>query len=168
MKVSCLSFSLVEAEWKFYPLMQIYCCSVAQLCPTLCDPMDYSTPGLPVAHYLPKFAQVHVHCISGAIQLSHPLIPSSPSALSFSQHQGLFQWVGYSHQITKMLELQHQFFQWVFRVDFLRTDWFDLLAVQGTLKSLQHHSSKVSILQCSTFFTVQFSHLYLTTRTTIL
>ena len=57
MKVSCLSFSLVEAEWKFYPLMQIYCCSVAQLCPTLCDPMDYSTPGLPVAHYLPKFAE---------------------------------------------------------------------------------------------------------------
>ena len=72
-----------------------------------------------------------------------------------------------SHQMAKVLELQHQFFQRIFRVDFLRTDWFDLLAIQGTIKSLlQHHSSKVSIL--SNFFIVQFSHLYLTTRTPIL
>ena len=61
-----------------------------QLCLTLCDPMDHSTPGLPVSPHLPKFAQVHVHCISEAIQLSDPLMPSSPSALNLSQHQGLF------------------------------------------------------------------------------
>ena len=66
-------------------------CSVAQLCPPLCIPMDCSRPGLPVSLHLPKFAQVHVHCISDAIQPSHPLTPSSPSALNLSQHQGLFQ-----------------------------------------------------------------------------
>ena len=67
------------------------CCSVAQSCPTLCDPMDCSTPGLPVPHHLPKFAQVHVHCISDVIQPSYSLIPASPSALNLSQHQGHFQ-----------------------------------------------------------------------------
>ena len=66
------------------------CCSAAQVCPILCDPTDCSSPGFPVPHHLPKFAQVHVHCISDAIQPSHPLIPSS-SALNLSQHQGLFQ-----------------------------------------------------------------------------
>ena len=76
-------------------------CSVAQLCLTLCNPMDCSMPGLPVPHHLLKFAQVHVHCIGDAIQLSHPLMPSFPSALSLSQHAGLFQWVSYSHQMTK-------------------------------------------------------------------
>ena len=65
------------------------CCSVAQSCPTLCDPMDHSTPDLPVP--APEFAQVHVHCIGDAIQPSHLLMPSSPSALNLSQHQGLFQ-----------------------------------------------------------------------------
>ena len=67
------------------------CCLVAQLCPALCNPMDCSTAGLPVPHHLPEFAQVHVHCINDAIQPSHPLMPSSPSALNLSQHQGLFQ-----------------------------------------------------------------------------
>ena len=67
------------------------CCSVAQLCPTLCDPMDCSTPGLPVPQHRLKFAQVHVICIGDAIQPSRPLTPSSPSALNCSQHQGLFQ-----------------------------------------------------------------------------
>ena len=82
------------------------CCSVTQSCPTLCNPMDSSAPGLPVAHYLLKFAQVHVHCISDTNQLTHPLTPSSPSALNLSQHQGLFQWFGCSQQMTKILELQ--------------------------------------------------------------
>ena len=71
---------------------QICCCSVTQSCLTLSDPMDCSTPGLPVPHHLPKFAQVHIHCIIDAIQPSHPLTPSS-SALSLSQHQGLFKWI---------------------------------------------------------------------------
>ena len=68
------------------------CCSVTELCPILCEPMDCSTPGPSVPHYLIKFAQVHIHCIGGAIQTSHPLMPSFPSALNLSQHQGLF-WV---------------------------------------------------------------------------
>ena len=84
------------------------CCSVAQSCPTLCGPMDCNMPGLPVPHHLLEFAQVHVHCISDAIPPSHPLTPSSPPALNLSQHQGLFQWVISSHQMTKILELQHQ------------------------------------------------------------
>ena len=76
--------------------MKWCCCSVAQMCPTLWNPMDCSTPGLPVPHHLPKFAPVHVHCIGDTIQPSHPLTPSSPSALNLSQHQGLFQWVSCS------------------------------------------------------------------------
>ena len=86
--------------------------------------MDGNTPGLPVPHCLPEFAQVNIHCISDAIQPCHALMPSSPSALNFSQHQGLFQRVDCSHQVTKILELQlqHQFFQWVFKIYFL-WDW---------------------------------------------
>ena len=76
-----------------------YCSSVAQSCPTLCNPMDYSTPGLPVPHHLPEFAQVCVHSISDTIQPSHPLVPSSPSALNLSQHWGLSQGVSYLHVI---------------------------------------------------------------------
>ena len=96
----------------------------------------------------------------------HPLLSPSPPIFNLSQHQGLFQWVSSSHEVAKVLEfqLQHQSFQCIFRTDFLRIDWFDLLAVQGTLKSLlQHHSSKASILQCSAFFIVQLSHAYMTT-----
>ena len=99
------------------------CCSVAQSCLTLWDPMDCSTPGLPVLHHLLDLAQTHVQWVSDAIQPSHPLFPPSP-ALNLSQHQGLFQWISSSHQVAKVLELQlqHQSFQWIFRVDFLQ-DW---------------------------------------------
>ena len=137
---------------------------------TLCDYMDCSMPGFPVLHYLPEFVEIHVHWVSDAIQPSHPLFPHSPPALNLSQHQGLFQWVSSLHQIAKVLELQHQSFQRIFRVDFLSEiiDWFDLLAVQGTLKSLlQHHSSKASVLWCSAFFIVQLSYPYMTTGKTI-
>ena len=79
------------------------CCSVSQLCPTLWDHMDCSRPGLPVPHHLLEFAQVHVHCVSDAVQPSHPLTPSSPSALKLSQNQGLIQWVVCSYQMTKIL-----------------------------------------------------------------
>ena len=118
--------------------------SVAQSCPTLCDPMNHSTPGLPVHHQLPEFTQTHVHWVSDAIQLSHSLSSPSPPTLNLSQHQDIFKWVSSSHQVAKVLEfqLQHQSFQWTPRTD--------LLAVQGTLKSLlQHHSSKEStLLRC--------------------
>ena len=95
--------------------------SVAQSCPTLCDPMNSSTPGLPVHHQLPESTQTHVHWVGDAIQPSHPLSSPSPPALNLSQHQGLFQWVSSSHQVAKVLEfqLQHQSLQWTPRTDLL-------------------------------------------------
>ena len=140
--------------------------SVAQSCPALCDPMDCSTPGFPVYHQLLELAQTHVHWVGDVIQPSHPLLSPSLSAFSLSQHQCLLQWVSSSHQVAKVLEfqIQHQSFQWTLRTSGLISysmDWWDLLAVQGTLKNLlQCHSSKASILQCSAFFTVQLSHPY--------
>ena len=127
----------------------------------LCDPMNHSTPGLPVHHQLLEFTQTHVHWIGDAIQPFHPLSSPSPPALHPSQHQSLFQWDNSLHEVAKVLEfkLQHQSFQWTPRAD--------LLAVQGTLKSLQHHSSKASILRRSAFFTVQLSHPYMNTGKTI-
>ena len=80
--------------------------SVAQSCPTLCDPMNRSTPGLPVHHQLPEFTQTQVHQVSDAIQPSHPLLSPSPPALNPSQHQNLFQWVNSSHEVAKVLEFQ--------------------------------------------------------------
>ena len=80
--------------------------SVAQSCPTLCDPMNHSTPGLPVHHQLPEFTQTHVHRVRDAIQPSHPLSSPSPPAPSPSQHQSLFQWVNSLHEVAKVLELQ--------------------------------------------------------------
>ena len=94
---------------------------VAQLCPTLCDPTDCSTPGLPVHHQLPESTQTHVHWVSDAIQPSHPLSSPSLPALNLSQHQGLFKWVSSLYQVAKVLEfqLQHQSFQCIPRTDFL-------------------------------------------------
>ena len=80
--------------------------------------MDFSTQGLLVPYHLLESAQVHVHCIGDAVQPSYLLMPSSPSTLNLSQHQGAFQLVGSSHQMTKILELQHQTFQLIFRIDF--------------------------------------------------
>ena len=95
--------------------------TVIQLCPTLCNPMDRSTPGLPVHHQLLESAQTHVHWVGDAIQLSHPLSSHSPPAFNIFQHQGRFQWVNSSHQVAKALEfqLQHQSFQWTPRTDLL-------------------------------------------------
>ena len=87
-------------------LVEVNYCSVTKACLTLCDPMDCSMPGLPVPHHLPECTQVHVHWISDALQLSHHLSPSSPSACNLSQHQSLFQTVGFSHQVAKVLGLQ--------------------------------------------------------------
>ena len=144
--------------------------SVTQSCPTLCDLMDCSTPGFPVHYQLSELTQTHIHQVGDAMQPSHPLLSPPPLAFNLSQHQGLFKWVSSSHQVAKVLEfqLQHQCFQSIFRTDSFRIDWIDLLAVQGTLKSLlHHHSSKASILLHSAFFTVQLSHPYITTGKTI-
>ena len=93
------------------------CCSVTQLCPTLYDPTDCSTPDFPILHRLPELAQTHVQRVSDAIQPSHPLSSPSPPAFKIPQHQGLFQWVSSSHQVAKVLkfQLQRQSFQWIFR-----------------------------------------------------
>ena len=82
------------------------CSSAAQLCLTLCDPMDCPTPGFPILHHLLEFAQTQVHWVNDTIQPSHPLSTPSPPAFNLSQYQGLFQWVGSSHQVAKILELQ--------------------------------------------------------------
>ena len=141
------------------------CCYSVKLCPSLSHPMNCSTPCFPVLHTvsqsLLKLMSIESVMPSNHLILCHP--PSS--ALSCSQHQGPFLWVGSSLQVAKVLELQphHQSFQWIFRFISFRMDWFDF-AVQGTLKSLlQHHNSKASIFQCPTFFMVQLSHPYLTT-----
>ena len=143
--------------------------SVAQSCPTLCNPMNHSTPGLPVHHQLPEFTHIHGHRVSDAIQPSHPLsspsppAPISPSIRVFSNKSTLhMMWAKYwtfSFSISPSNEHPGL-------ISF-RMDWLDLLAVHGTLKSLlQHHSSKASILRRSAFFTVQLSHPYVTTGKT--
>ena len=136
-----------------------YHCSVTQSCPTLCNPKDCRTPGLSVSHHLPKLAQVHA--IASVITSSHFILTaSSPSAFNHSQHQELFKWVSCLHHMTKILEFQCHHSNEYSGLISLNIDWFDLLPFQGTLKSLlQHHSSKASILWCSTFFEVQLSQL---------
>ena len=130
--------------------------------------MDCSMPGFPVLQQLLNHGQIHVHWVGDAIQpsiLSRPLLLLTSIFPSIS----LFQRVCSSHEVAKVLELQfqHQSFQWIFRTDFLQ-DWLDLLAVQRILRSLlQHHSSKATMLWCSAFFIVQFSHPYMTTGKTI-
>ena len=129
-----------------------------------CNPMDCSTPGLPVHHQLSEYTQTHVHWVSDAIQPSHPLSSPSPPAFNLFQHQSLsnesalhIRWPKYSS-----FSISHSN-NYSGLISF-RRDWLDFLATQGTLKSLlQHHSSKASILRCSAFFIVQLSHPYMTT-----
>ena len=112
-----------ERRCDIYIQWNIQFSSAAQLCLTLCDPMDCSTPGFPVHHQLLELAQTHVHRVSDAIQPSHPLSSPSP-AFNLSQHQSLYQWVSSSHQVAKVLQfqLQQQSVQWIFKTDFLQ-DW---------------------------------------------
>ena len=141
--------------------------SVTQSCTTLCDPMDCSRPGFPVHHQFLELAQTHVHRVSDAIQPSHTLSPSSPPALSLSQHQGLFQWVGSSHQVAKVLafQLQHQSLHWVFRVDSL-WDWFfwsPCCPKDSQQSSPMPQFKNIHSLTVSLYFMVQLSHLYMPT-----
>ena len=110
--------------FKLPPVNSVQFSSVTQLCPTLCNPMDCSMPGLLVHHQLLEITQTHVHWVSDAIQPSHPLSFPSPPTFNLSQHQGLFTWVSSSHQVAKVLEfqLQLQSFHWIFRTDLLY-DW---------------------------------------------
>ena len=136
-------------------------------CPTLCSPMNRSTPGLPVHHQLPEFTQTHVHRVvmpSSHLILCCPLLllpPIPPNIRIFSSESTLhMRWPKYwSFSFSISLSNEHP------GLISFRMDWLDLLAVQGTLKSLlQHHSSKAAILRCSAFFTVQLSHPYMTTE----
>ena len=117
-----LSFIVPIFVWDV-PFSSVQFSSVAQSCPTLCDPMNCSMPaGLPVHHHLPEFTQTHVHQVSDAIQPSDPLSSPSPPAPNPSQHQSLFQWVNSSHEVVKVLEfqLQHHSLQRNPRADFLQ------------------------------------------------
>ena len=144
--------------------------AVAQYCPTLCEPMDCSTPGFPVYHQLLEVAQTHVHWVSDAIQPSHPLLSPSPPAFNlfrirvFSSESVLcIRWPKY-WSFSFCISPSNEYSELIS----FRIDWVDLLAVQGSLKSLlQHHSSRASILWCSSFFVVQLSHPYMTTGKTI-
>ena len=146
-------------EW----LSSVQFSSVAQSCPTLCDPMNRSTPGLPVHHQLPEFTQTHVHRVHDAIQPSHPLsprlllLPIPPSIRVFSSELALhMRWPKYwSFSFSISPSNEHPGL-----VSF-RMDWMDLLAVQGTLKSLlQHHSSKESILLLSFLHSPALTSIY--------
>ena len=144
--------------------------SVAKSCPTLCNPMNRSTPGLPVHHQLPEFTQTQ--CPSSqwwhpAISSCRPLLllpPIPPSVRVFSNESTLcMRWPKYWSFSFSMIPSKE-----IPGLISFRMNWLDLLAVQGTHKSLlQHYSSKASILQCSAFFTVQISHPYMTTGKTI-
>ena len=107
----------------------ISCCFIVKSCLTLCDLMDCSMPGFPVLHYLPEFAQIHMHWVGDAIWPSLLLPSSSPFAFNLSQHQCLLQWVSSSHQVAKVLKLQHQSANEYSELISFRIDWFDLLAV---------------------------------------
>ena len=134
--------------------------SVTQSCLTHCDPMNRSTPGIPVHHQLLEFTQSHIHWVSDAIQPSHPRSSPSPPAPNPSQHQS------FPNESTLHMTWPKY---WSFSLSIIpskeipglisfRMDWLNLLAVQGTLKSLlQHHSSKASILRRSAFFTEYLS-----------
>ena len=139
--------------------------SVTQSCPTLCDPVNHSTPGLPVHHQVPEFTQTHIHLVGSVMPSSHlilcrPLLllpPSPPSIRVFSNESALhMRWPKYwSFSFSISPSKEHP------GLISFRMDWLDLLAVQGTLKSLlQHHSSKASILWCSAFFTVQLTSIH--------
>ena len=129
--------------------------SVAPSYPTLCDPVNHSTPGLPIHHQLPESTQTHVYRVSDAILPSHLLSSSSPPTLNLSQHQGLFKWVSSLHQVAKVLEfqLQHQSFQWTPRTDLL---WDALIWSPCSPRGLSRVFSN-TMVQKHQFFNAQFS-----------
>ena len=137
--------------------------SVPQLCLTLCDPMNHSTPGLPVHHQIPEFAQTHVHRVNDAIQPSHPLSSPSPPAPNPSQHQSLFQWVNSSHEVAKVLDfqLQHQSFQWTLRTDLLQN------GLVGSLLSPRHSQESSPTPQFKSINSLVLSFLYSPTLTSV-
>ena len=145
--------------------------SVAQSCPTLCDPMNSSIPDLPVHHQLLEFTQTHIHWVSDAIQPSHPLLSPSPPAPNPSKHQGLFQWANTFHEVAIVLEFQpqHQSFQWIsrtgllwiFKIDFL---WDGLVSSLCSPVDFQESSPTPCF---KSIYSAALSFLYNTTLTSI-
>ena len=150
------TFPFWFSVWLVY-LLLVQFSSVTQLCPTLCDPMDCSMPGLPVHHQLPELAQTHVHWASDAIQPSHPLLSPSPAVFNLSQHQGLFQWVSSVPQVAQVLkfQLQPQSFQWMNIQDWFPLGWIGWISLQSkglsrvfsntTAQKHQFFSARVSL-----------------------
>ena len=161
------SLSSITFIKSFFSSSSVQFSSVAQSCPTLCDPMNHSMPGLPVHHQLPEFSQTHVHRAGDAIQPSHSLSSPSLPALNPSQHQDLFQWVNSSHEVAKVLEfqLQHQSFQWTPRTDLL---YDGLVGSPCSPRDSQESSptpqvKNINFFWRSALFIVQLSHPYMTT-----
>ena len=154
-------YTLQWLKGKFY---EFQFSSVAQLCPTLCDPMNHSTPSLPFHHQRPEFTQTNVHQVGDAIQPSHPLSSPSTPAPNPSQHQGLFKWVTSSHEF----QLQHQSLQWTPRTDLLQNG---LVGSPCNPRNSQEASPtpqfrRINSLALS-FLHSQLSHAYMTTGKTI-
>ena len=163
-------FPIIKSPQEIFFYHFSCCSSAAKSCLTLCDPM-VCMPGFPVLYDLSEFSQTHVQWVSDAIQPSLPLSVPSPPAFYLSQHQGLSQWVGSSHQVAKKywsfsssISPSNEYSEFIS----FRIDWFDLCAIQGTLKSLlQHQSLKASMFRHSAFFMVHLSYPYMTTGKTI-
>ena len=136
--------------------------SVAQLCPTLCDPMNCSMPGLPVHHQLPEFTQTHVHRVGDAIQPSHTLSSPSPPAPNPSQHQGLFQWVNSSHEVDKVLEFQLPISEFL-KIPMSFQDWFPL----GWTDWISLQSKRLSSVFSKSINSSALTFLYSPTLTSI-
>ena len=146
-------------------IMLLFTCSVVS---DSLRPMDCSMSDFPVLYYLTQFIQISNHWVCDASQPSHPLLPPSPPAFNLFQNQGLFQWVGSSHPKYWGFSFSIRPSNEYSGLISFRIDWFDVLAVQGTLKSLlQHHSSRASIFWCSAFLMGQLSHPSVTTGKTI-
>ena len=149
-----------KAEWG---ISSVQFSSVTLSCPTLCDPVNHSTPGFPVHHKLPEFTQTRVHWVGDAIQPSQSLSSLSPPAPNPSQHQGLFQWVNSSHEVAKVLkfQLQHQSFQWTPRTDLLQD------GLVGSPCSLRDSQKSSSTPQFKSINSLVLSFLHSPTLTSI-
>ena len=138
--ISCFKPSIEENDplgtMSVNVIFHICCCSVSQLCPTLCDPIDCSTPDFSILHHLPELAQTNACWVNEAIQTSYPLSPASLPLLNHSQHQGLFQWVGSSQQVAMSGSCSFSPSKEYSGLISFRIDWFEFHALQGTPKSL--------------------------------
>ena len=182
-KIKTCAFQKTPKKWKHQPQntwidgdryipMYSYLSSVAQSCPTLCDPMNHSTPGLLVHYHLPEFTQTHVHRVGDAIQPPHPLLSPSPPAPNSSQHQSfpmsqLFAWGGQSTGVSALASLLPKNIQGWSPLEW--TGWISLHSkgLSRVFSNTTVQNSSASILQHSAFFTVQLSHPYVTTGKTI-